>query len=163
MVLVQAEGEADWSRLGVSDQAYFLPGRPPAQKPITLAVSPGQILRFRLRVNPVGNKAAKAGVDGKRPRGKRIGVVGEEKQQAWLAARFEKSGAKLLECVIVNEGVQEFGKSRENADRIVLHSILVDGYIQVTDPVELLNAVQTGIGAAKGFGFGLLSVAAVRG
>ena len=34
-----------------------------------------------------------------------------------------------------------------------------DGLLGVTDPVQFLEALRAGIGSAKGFGFGLLSLA----
>ena len=51
--------------------------------------------------------------------------------------------------------IQEANKKHET------HFLAVqfDGVLQVTDPDKLVAAVETGIGSAKGFGFGLLSLA----
>jgi len=37
-------------------------------------------------------------------------------------------------------------------------SALLEGKLKVTDPDAVKSTVETGIGSAKGFGFGLLSV-----
>jgi CRISPR system Cascade subunit CasE len=40
-----------------------------------------------------------------------------------------------------------------------LLSVQFDGLLQVLDPDALWHTVQAGVGSAKGFGFGLLSLA----
>jgi CRISPR system Cascade subunit CasE len=39
------------------------------------------------------------------------------------------------------------------------HAVRFDGLLVVTDPERLRHALRAGIGSAKGFGFGLLSLA----
>jgi CRISPR system Cascade subunit CasE len=38
-------------------------------------------------------------------------------------------------------------------------AVRYDGLLEVTDPVKFLETLRAGIGSAKGFGFGLLSLA----
>ena len=38
-------------------------------------------------------------------------------------------------------------------------SVRFEGLLQVSDPDRFVGAIRSGIGSAKGFGFGLLSVA----
>jgi CRISPR system Cascade subunit CasE len=40
-------------------------------------------------------------------------------------------------------------------------AVQFDGVLEVTDPAKFLETVRQGIGSAKGFGFGLLSLARV--
>jgi CRISPR system Cascade subunit CasE len=37
--------------------------------------------------------------------------------------------------------------------------VLFEGVLRVNDPAKLIEAVRNGIGSAKGYGFGLLSLA----
>ena len=43
--------------------------------------------------------------------------------------------------------------------RLTHVAVRFDGLLEVTDPVKFLETLRAGIGSAKGFGFGLLSLA----
>lgn len=59
--------------------------------------------------------------------------------------------------------MQNFRKHNGGNKEQTLFAVLFEGVLQVTDPDKLRIAVGAGIGSAKGFGFGLLSLAPVRG
>ena len=87
MLLVQSFGQPDWSWLGEPGaQGYLLPlSEPnPAVKPISLPLSAGQILAFRLRANPTVKRQKE-----------RVGLMREEDQLAWLRRKAEQSGFRL--------------------------------------------------------------------
>ena len=46
-----------------------------------------------------------------------------------------------------------------SARRAIEFGVRFNGLLQVTDPEKLMQAVRNGIGPAKAFGFGLLSLA----
>ena len=54
-------------------------------------------------------------------------------------------------------------KDEDGVRRLQFYAVQFDGVLQVTDADLLVRAVQAGIGSGKGFGFGLLSLAPVRG
>lgn len=53
------------------------------------------------------------------------------------------------------------GKRRQAA-KITVEAVRFDGHLVVTDPVAFAEAVTAGIGRAKAYGCGLLSLAAAR-
>src|SRR5690606_2647871 len=69
-LLVQSFQVGRWSE-------SILPlAREPQDKEFCVQTQPGQILRFRIRANPIQSEAnSSKGPEGKRPRGKRIALV----------------------------------------------------------------------------------------
>lgn len=107
----------------------------------------GQQLRFRLLANPT--KKTREGGRGA------LTVPGE--QMAWLAKKGEQHGYRLLSAHIVRE---EVWKTARPEGRAMTH-LAVDfhGLLDVTDGDALGEALRSGIGSAKAFGFGMLCVA----
>lgn len=123
-----------------------------------------QQLRFRLRCNPV--KAVKderkgtVSRNGKTyTRSVRVPLIREEDQQQWLENKLQQAGAQLLVVSIVQEAPLYFRKVREQRSGKV-QPVLFEGALQVDDPATFHKAVAEGIGPAKSFGMGLLSLAA---
>ena len=79
-------------------------------------------------------------------------------QRAWLDRKAERAGFRVLDCRVSDRGFQV---SRKGDGAPPLRHLCVDfeGVLQVTDPDRFLAAMRSGIGSAKGFGFGLLSIA----
>ncbi len=153
-LLVQSQTEPDWR------WADALPGYllcPAQYKPIELELRPGQVLSFRLRANPTVKK--KSHQDGKEPpaNGVRLGLLREESQRAWLERKGEQHGFRVLRVVIAPEAIQTARKP--GLEKGLSHvAVRYDGLLQVTDGELLLQAMRGGIGSAKAFGFGLLSL-----
>jgi len=182
ILLVQSQVTPDWSFLQTeASQSYLLPADPwhgdenPAIKARVIEFQPGQALAFRLRANPTKRLSA-----GKGHKGKRIGLYTETEQLDWLQRKADQGGFRLLRTqVIQGDKVQwaelrqiERRKAEENPTnppdekrppKTGVLEVQFDGVLQVTDPTAFLTAVQTGIGSGKAFGFGLLSLAPVRG
>jgi CRISPR system Cascade subunit CasE len=163
-LLVQSVNMPDWSWLAEDERArgYLLPiPEPnPAIKPFDLKLAAGQMLGFRLRANATVKKDTDDG------RSVRRGLLTEDEQIKWLARKAEASGFSVLSVNIVREGKvggdihrtnDETGK-KETHD-LTLLAVRFDGVLQVMDPARLAKTVEIGIGSAKGFGFGLLSLA----
>lgn len=154
-VLVQSHLEADWGKLAAR-QDYLLPEAAwppnvfanPAQKPFQLALQMGQRLAFRLRANPTVTR-----------QGKRHALYREEAQRAWLERQGRRGGFRVLRVNVVREGDTSAWIARDTQRLRATHfAVCFDGLLQVTDPAILWQTVQAGIGPAKGFGFGLLSL-----
>jgi CRISPR system Cascade subunit CasE len=85
---------------------------------------------------------------------------------AWLADRGPSAGFLLeKEGLVVQPGyayarIPALGKGREDT-AIRYWAVRYDGVLTVTDGDKLRQAVSGGIGPAKSFGFGLLSLAPV--
>jgi CRISPR system Cascade subunit CasE len=166
IVLLQSHTVPDWTVLQ-DREGYVLPesqcppriSANPAVKTFDLALTTGQTLAFRLRANPTAKRRRERD-DGKlRP--VRDPLYSEQDQRAWLARKGKRNGFQLLHVTVIQEGDQLAWKPRkDDGKRKLTHfAVRFDGLLQVTDPHALWNAVQTGIGPAKSFGFGLLSLA----
>jgi CRISPR system Cascade subunit CasE len=104
--------------------------------------------------------------------GKRVPVpLDESHLRAWLENRAEPQsdllesrnttspGFRLLKIESIETGSVRFNKSRnpKNDQRLVLAEY--EGILETTDTENFRNTIITGIGSAKAFGFGLLSLA----
>ena len=156
-LLVQSWTMPDWTWLAEPEaQDYLLPigGPNPAVKQFELNLAPGQRLAFRLRANPT---ACRRCSDGQR---RRVGLYDEEEQIGWLKRKAKRGGFDLLAArssgqTSVGGCVYRNGKKHE----LTLFSVQFDGLLEVIDPGQLEETVREGVGSAKAFGFGLLSLA----
>lgn len=128
-----------------------------------------------------------AGNGATRREGQRLGLYTEAEQLEWLARKALQAGFEVVEVEIVPvpasatqarmpdvsirtgrlEGVRQGGHCDRSpagaSPRGLQHvSVTFDGVLRVTSPEDLREAVAQGIGSAKGFGFGLLSLAPAR-
>jgi len=152
-VLVQSERRPHWEDL---DRRVMLTTE---CKTFSPQFARSQRLRFRLRANPSARRVFQRASEGQpKCSGKRIGVYGEEAQRHWLDSKAEQAGFRVLECRLADRG---FVVSRKPAHKEPMRHLCVDveGILEVTDPDRFLDAIQSGIGSGKAFGFGLLSVA----
>lgn len=164
-LLVQSRLEPDWGFLLDAGKNYLLTGDDlpldvdnPAIKPFDLVLQPGQVLSFRLRANPTVKKDREG-----QKQGRRVGLVREEDQLAWLQRKIESAGAALLSANILNDGKAGGKLFREQEKhKLSFISVQFDGVLQVKDPDLLVKSIGTGLGSGKGLGFGLLSLAKSR-
>ena len=115
------------------------------------ALTPGQTLRFRLRANPTIKQ-----------QGKRLGLREPAEQQAWLERKLREAGAELLECRFMPHEVTQARKHKANdetAPRQIHLGVVFEGALRVTNPEDFRKHIEAGLGSAKGYGFGLLSLA----
>ncbi len=152
VLLVQSLTEPDWAFLAAPEARGYLAegwGENPAVKGFVPRFSEGQVLAFRLRANPTVRR-----------KGKRLGLYREEEQLAWLRRKGEEAGFVPLSVRVIQEDALRGSLEREGTvHRLKLASVRFDGYLQVVDAARLAGAIAQGIGAGKGFGFGLLSLA----
>ena len=160
VVLVQSKTAPDWSYLNeVGDarsQSYLL--KPAECKPFDLKLAVGQTLAFRLRANPT----KRLGKHARDENGKRVGIYDEAGQVDWLQRKAGASGFRIVRAMVSrDEKIEnEDAIHRDNHTHdLKLLSVQFDGILQVLDQEKVCEAVVTGIGSGKGFGFGLLSLA----
>ncbi len=172
VVLVQSEREPDWSTVTQRDYASVsgpkhieLVGSESTALPVDAArIVEGDRFRFRLVANPT----VKRKVEG-RKNGRRDACVTEEQQLAWLVRKGEAGGFSLTkietddEREVPNVTVTPMGRMsswQKKGGRTLSHQgVRFDGVLVVTDPEQFAETLASGIGSAKAFGFGLLSVA----
>jgi CRISPR-associated protein Cas6/Cse3/CasE subtype I-E len=103
----------------------------------------GDSIPFSVRVNPT-----------KKVDKKRIALVGEEVDN-YIYRKFTNIGAAVLSLTVKKEKLQV---SRKKKQTIYHNSVLVTGFLSVTDKELFIEGLNHGIGTAKGFGFGLVEV-----
>ena len=159
-VLVQSANAPTWEGL----PADYL--RQPAQcKPLALILNYGQVLGFRLVANPTKKIAQEGQRQGKRVPLLNTGGSDEElpPAQQWLRRKAELSGFEVLH--VFSEAFTLHNASTATAPRslakqhLPLYGVRFDGLLRVQDPQRLIEVVAEGVGSAKSFGFGLLSLA----
>jgi CRISPR system Cascade subunit CasE len=176
-VLVQSRVEPDWGKLPV-DYCPVAGGRPRCKSVADQygVLREGARLVFRLRANPTRRVSERSAREVERWRGKRVDIRGEENQLAWLQRKAERCGFRLSAAHVrrndlanvedlpnlrvVPEGrVGGLRRAGGSAARLTFGSVLFEGELIITDAHLFREALQSGIGSGKAFGFGLLSVA----
>ncbi|GAB7026583.1 type I-E CRISPR-associated protein Cas6/Cse3/CasE [Geotalea toluenoxydans] len=128
-------------------------------KEYPLTLQEGQRLRFFLVANPIkmiNDEGGRKNASGE-PKKCRVPLVKEEDQRAWIERKFQDV-AQLENLVIDPVFPLRFRKNKEN--RVgKIQQVSFQGVFNVTGPDALAALVKTGIGPAKAFGCGLLSLA----
>jgi len=143
---------------GTTDNASALRANP-AIRNINIdlaAIEVGRHFLFRLRANTTRKVDTKSGADGQRRNGRRVPVRGDEARLAWLVRHGEAGGFTLVEESI---RIAELGPSAARSGKpITVAGALFDGALIVQNADLFRSALHSGIGSAKAYGFGLLSV-----
>lgn len=144
-VLVQSAEPPAWERIAERHRGYFIDYR---SKPLTLIerLAERQRLRFRLEANPTVTRA-----------GKRHGLWRLEEQLAWLDRQGAKGGFAVESAVVTREDRLALRK-HDRSQRIILYTVLFEGFLLVRDSEQLGHTLARGIGHGKAMGLGLLSL-----
>ncbi|MFG2703153.1 type I-E CRISPR-associated protein Cas6/Cse3/CasE [Streptomyces sp. NPDC048386] len=121
--------------------------------PMFNALKKGLAVRYRIVVNPA--KTERLPLDQKGQRGKRIPLTGPEADQ-WWTRRATEAGLELR--TLLPTPVAAAQPRAKGTPPMRHHLVRYDGTATVTDPDALTDAVLTGIGRAKSYGAGLLSL-----
>jgi len=189
VIIVQSAEKPDWEfafgldKTDTADtptgNADFLLAAPPQVRQISIELdgealvlesqkqkyllNTGDTVRFRLRANPT-RKVQDGSKNGVR---KRIETSLEEHFQ-WLCRKLENAaefpdGTKNLITFAFGwaHGWRTKYEPHQPGTKMKWWSVLFEGTFQVKDTVQLKQLLTSGIGPAKAFGFGLLSVAPV--
>lgn len=147
-ILIQSHILPDWERAFGN---FRVLATPPEHKEFSLTLLDGAIYRFRLLANPVVKR-----------NGKRLGLLQEEEQRAWITRKFDEAGATLIGCLIKPDRFVKCLRNPQSDDPAQTHlAVWYEGTLKVREANKLEDAVASGIGHAKGYGFGLLSLARV--
>jgi CRISPR system Cascade subunit CasE len=176
-LLVQSAAAPDWSHVPAEALGPAADGRGnPAVRTVDAEyerITAGARLVFRLRANPTRKLSDRTPGRDDPLLGKRVALLREEEQLAWLARKGEQHGFRLLATALQPEvpAVQatpqatEWGRRPGGDGRAAMPlcfgAVLFNGRLEVTDAERFRATLIGGIGSGKAFGFGLLSVAAI--
>ena len=123
----------------------------------------------------IGSASKSERLAGVRKNGKRVALFHENDQIAWLVEKGQHGGFSIpgqwreengvpfpnFRVDVVSEGWVRCGKDGHRDGEFL--AVRFDGVLTVTDPAAFCKTLIAGIGSAKGFGFGLLSIARAEG
>ena len=147
-VLVQSSQAPDFDKLPTSYASY-------QTKPIDdhlASLTTGLVIAYRVVLNPV--KISRRSDTETRT------VIPSDERAAWWASLASKMGLRLHEAPALT-GLQD-RYLRRSGTRFPLYSVRVDGVAEIVNPDLLRAAAADGIGRAKAWGCGLLTVARLR-
>ena len=128
--------------------------------PFLAALDTSQRWVFRLRANPVKSIRPDAG-----GRGNRVALTDERAQGEWLFTRAARHGFEVVpgehgpNLRVVERRTERF--RRRGVHDVTLSTATFEGVLEVRDPELLRAALTLGIGSAKGYGCGLMTLAPV--
>lgn len=126
--------------------------------PLLDRLAPGQRWAFRLAANPVRNSPSTPDT-----RGRRLGHVTAAQQTKWLLDRAGRNGFTVPDTTDKEPDVAVHARRTWRFPRdgrtVTLATAVFEGRLETTDPDVLRHALTHGIGPAKGYGCGLLTLA----
>ena len=126
-----------------------------AQKEFEPHFITGQRLRFRLQANPTKKIS-----DQQNPKRKiRVPFIKEADQQAWIQRKFANAATLKTEEMLIRNHPPTYFQQGRRGGKIV--TVYFEGMLVVNDAEKLNQQLRKGIGSAKSFGCGLLSLAAI--
>jgi CRISPR system Cascade subunit CasE len=150
-----------------------------AYDPLLTRLRDGDVYAFRLTANPVRASRSRQDRDEAEANGngrsKRRGCVTVEQQTEWLLSRAARLGMEILDSSAPASGPDNRRapdlriSARENrsfqrrkgARPVTLRVVTYEGRLRVTDRQALATSLTTGIGPAKAYGCGLMTLAPV--
>lgn len=122
----------------------------------------GQEWAFRVTVNPTRSIPS----EGFASRGRRQPIVRRDEQTEWLFRQFRKIGChmtinRLDQPEVAIRGTQQIS-FRKRGTTVVLTQVTFEGILSVDDSNSLRQALVDGIGSAKAYGCGLLTLAPLQ-
>ncbi|GAA3357859.1 type I-E CRISPR-associated protein Cas6/Cse3/CasE [Saccharopolyspora gregorii] len=166
---VQSRTRPDWNHLG---DYLAQPADVRELSPVLDAVQPGRKLAFRLAANPTKRlryeHQREPGRAGRRDN--RYPIVKPEAQLAWLINQGDRNGfiipagSDAQPDVALVPGPRLTGRQAGSpkTNKVSVDPVRFDGHLVVTDAELLTAALTAGIGPAKAYGCGLLTLARAR-
>jgi CRISPR system Cascade subunit CasE len=135
--------------------------------PVLDRIDDGQLWQFRLKANPA-RKVFKDQGRRERPSivGKVQGHVTVAQQLEWLVSRSGDHGFDLANdsngSPIIDVSQRHSERFSRGRQMVTINTVVFDGILTVTDADAFRRTLGFGIGRAKGFGCGLLTISPVR-
>lgn len=142
-VLAQSQTLPNWGKAErLSDPRYLC--KSPEVRQVAPRIRPGTRLPFRLQANPTIKRD-----------GKHHAIYAEDELTRWLQRKGDMHGF-LVEPA--NPRIVKLGRQHGKRRKQTWHLVQFDGLLQVTNADSFVAGLCNGIGSAKAFGCGLLSV-----
>lgn len=150
VLIVQSATTPDWTRLPV-DYCTAAP-RVRDISALRRALRPGHTLRYRIAANATHTKRPKNGT--------RIPLRHRDEQLHWLHTAARTNGFRLTSTPDIHipaplTGTRLKGKTKVS---LTIQPVRYDGTLAITDPGQFWHALTTGLGPAKAYGCGMLSL-----
>jgi CRISPR system Cascade subunit CasE len=120
----------------------------------------GQHWQFRLTANPV-RSGRREGWEATKP----LGHVTVAQQQQWLLDRAERLGFRVMagqtdpdqpDLAVTDRAVRRFGRG---GAQVTISTATFEGHLEILDTEAMQRSLTCGIGRAKSYGCGLLTLA----
>lgn len=135
--------------------------------PLLDSLRAGQHWQFRLTANPV-RSGRREGWDDTKP----LAHVTTKQQEQWLLDRADKAGFRLaprpgvdsvdgsdaFDLAVVGRSTTRF---RRQGSTVTIARVTFEGHLEITDPESFRRCLTAGMGRAKAYGCGLLTIARV--
>ena len=123
-------------------------------------ITNGASYRFLLRANPtkkIKDSGGKTTNQGK----VRVPIIDEDEIIAWLSRQFEGL-AEIKAVTLAQQDLLYFRKDKGNQNHVgKIQTVTYSGILTVVESESLVNKMKDGIGPAKAFGCGLLTLAKI--
>lgn len=120
------------------------------------SIRSGARYAFRLQANTTRKIDTKSAIDGSRRHGRRVPVRGDEARREWLARHAAAAGFSFsADDLSITEVPASGGRSGK---KVSVAGAMFEGILEVQDADVFRVALAKGIGPAKAYGFGLLSI-----
>jgi CRISPR system Cascade subunit CasE len=130
--------------------------------PLLAALSTGTRWAFRLMANPVSSRRKTPDA----PRSQRFGHVTVAQQTQWLLDRAARNGFLIPTGTAAEPDVAVRRRQTLQFTRkgrtVTLATAVFEGHLEIADPDALRAGLINGVGPAKGYGCGLLTLAPAR-
>ncbi|MFI7122185.1 type I-E CRISPR-associated protein Cas6/Cse3/CasE [Amycolatopsis sp. NPDC049868] len=135
------------------------PGDSRPYAPLLDRLTAGDLWAFRLTANPVHSKRKSE----EATRSQRFAHVTVDQQTTWLLNRADGHGFTIPDGTGKEPDVAVHGRRvwrfKRQGQTVTLATTTFEGRLEITDPAVFRNALTHGIGPAKGYGCGLLTIA----
>jgi CRISPR system Cascade subunit CasE len=130
-------------------------------EPLLSRLSSDQIWQFRLCANPVRSSLKEKDEDSNR--GRVFAHVTQKQQKQWLLNKAEACGFRLEEdgFDVIHTRWLKFYKGSKN-HQVTLRTAIFEGLLTITDVESFKESLISGIGRAKAYGCGLLTLARTK-
>ncbi|MFO0906319.1 MAG: type I-E CRISPR-associated protein Cas6/Cse3/CasE [Pirellulales bacterium] len=117
---------------------------------------------FSLRANPVKCLVQRNEQGERRRHGKRVALTKPDELREWLERKAVQGGFRIVDDRELEIGPMAKSHFRKR-DHVAFHGgVEFRGVLEVVDSAKFRETYYTGVGSAKGFGFGMLLLAPVE-
>lgn len=161
ILLIQSTLEPDWD--GLPNRLVRAAPEVKSIHKIAGAITQGRSLAFALTANASRKVDTKSTPEGARRNGRRVPLRRFDDQVQWLVRQASSAGFEIMTNRLGRPEVRIGAPTRLSGRRgehvITVEAVRFEGALSVKAPEQFLAALRSGIGPARAFGCGLLTVA----